>query len=116
MPEFAPTVIETEAPEDSSEAIITELPTNPDDSKRYDADFAYDAARLEDIQRDKINQARDDVDRALAQNSPLVDKYKAKLTNAEVALAVNAKETEKFYDRFHRQNQQPETDELRLAA
>jgi hypothetical protein len=117
MSEFAPTLIETETPHEQNEATIIEFPTAPDESKRFeDKDFAYDTAQLEDIQREAVNDARADVERALAQDSPLVDKYRAKLTNAEVGLKVNSAEAEKFYDRHYRQHQKPKTDDLRLAA
>jgi len=122
MSEFAPTaLLEAPKPPEHTEAHlenVTEFPTS-DDSDRYDADFAYDAAVIEDMQRSNINEARAQVEQALAQKSPLVEKYQIKLANAEVSLAVNAKETEKFYNRYHKPAPKSEAkpqEALRLAA
>lgn len=121
MSEFAPTLIETEAPHEQTEAAIIDFPTPSDESKRFDdVDFAHKAAIEEDIRRDAIIDARTLVEQALAQKSPLVDKYKAKLTHAEVSLVVNDKATGKFYDHFYRpaptKEASSKTDDLRVAA
>jgi hypothetical protein len=117
MSEFAPTHIETEAPR-TLEATIIDFPSTPDNSKRIELDYAYEAAESEAQQREMVNKARADVERALAQNSPLVDKYKGKLAEAEVSLKVNDIETGKFYDRFYRDRKpaQKAQEEHRLAA
>ena len=118
MSEFAPTAL-LEAPKPPKQAEthlenVAEL-SAPDDSGRYDAEFAYDAAVIEDMQRSDINEARAQVEQALAQKSPLVEKYQMKLANAEVSMAVNAKDTERFYNRYHKPTPKPQ-EELRLAA
>lgn len=117
MSEFAPTHTETKKPQNHSEADIIEFPLAADESKRFeDIDFAHDAALTENVNRDMVKNARADVERALAQNSPLVDKYKGKLANAELSAKMDNKGSEEFYDRFYRQRQVKKADEHKLAA
>lgn len=118
MSEFAPTQhIETEAPITTPEATIIDFPSTPDESSRYeDVDFAHQAAIQEDVQREMIHEARADVDRALSQNSPLLGKYKDKLTHAEMSMKVNSQESDKFYNRLYRKPSKSAQDEHDLAA
>lgn len=116
MSEFSPKQLEAEAPLNTPETTIIDFPTAPDESKHIELDYAYEAAVSEDQQREMVNKARADVDRALAQNSPLIDKYEKRLIDAKVSLEVNDRETGKFYDRFYRDRKPSEQDEHRLAA
>lgn len=117
MSEFAPTPTEVSKPKNHTEAEIIDFPVNPDESKRFeDIDFAHGAAITENMNRDMVADARAAVEQALAQKSPLVDKYQSKLANAELSAKMDAKGSEEFYDRFYRQRQAKKADEHKLAA
>ena len=118
MSEFAPKHIETQAPLKSPEATIIDFPTIPDNSKRIELDYAYQAALTEDVFQENLAKARADVERAIAQESPLENEYKSKRTIAEMELKENDKRTGDYYDRIYRNRKpaQKAQDEHRLAA
>jgi hypothetical protein len=118
MSELAPTQhIETDAPP-QTEADIIDFPTTPDDSKRFGLDYAREAADDENVHQEMMAEARADVARALLQNSPLLDQYRAKLADAVLSHKINDAKAGEFYNTHYRNTkttQKPQEDPQSVA-